>query len=94
MTTFCFVVSGWWLDPLVSLVRLLCDLWEGDAGSNSCLHQPPTTKQWVLLQWARERHPALLYTSLSRFVCSAIIFISLLSKQQTQMIYFYYVVYV
>lgn len=83
----CVVVSGRWLDALVSLVWLLSDLRTRGTGSNPCLHQPPTTKQWVSLQWARERDPGMSYSSLSGFVhthkChSYTVFVCLLQEKQ------------
>lgn len=39
----CVISSGWWMDPMVSVVGLLSDLWSRHTGSNPRLHQPPST---------------------------------------------------
>lgn len=64
----CVVSSGRCLDPLVGVVWLLSDLWSGHTCSNPRLHQPPTTKQWFSLQWARERNTGVSDPSVPGFV--------------------------
>lgn len=62
------VCSGRCLDPLVSVVWLLCDLWSGDARSNQSLHQPPAAKQRLSLQRTGERNTAVSDASMFGFV--------------------------
>lgn len=64
----CNVSSGWWLDAVVCVVRLLCELRSGRAGPNPRLHQPPTTQQRVRLQRTSKGNTGVSRCSLPGFV--------------------------
>lgn len=68
MGKICCVSSGWWLDAVVCVVRLLCELRSGGAGPNPRLHQPPTTQQRVRLQRTSKGNAGVSRCSLPGFV--------------------------
>lgn len=60
--------SGWRLDAVVRVVRLLSDLRSGRAGPNPRLHQPATTEQRVGLQRTGKRNAGVSRSPLPGFV--------------------------